>query len=153
MNPWLRRLHLVLTIGGGFAGLALSLGTLGDSFRQSLLAGLVNVGVALYFLWAVVIGLRLADDRASRRSFLWLYGVQVPVLSGPVIAYRLSLGAHVSVGVLGDSFHMSWQLGAQYSINLWAGELLWGVGVNLVALCMYFITRRTMPSNNRWRGP
>jgi hypothetical protein len=42
MNPWLRRLHLVLTIGGGFAGLAVAFTTMGESFRQSLLDGLLR---------------------------------------------------------------------------------------------------------------
>jgi hypothetical protein len=153
MNPWLRRLQLVLTIGGGFAGLAVSFDTMSDSFRQSVPNGLIIVPAALYFLSAIVIGLRLAEDRASRRSLLWLYGVQVPLLSSPVIAYRLSLGAHAYVGVLGDSFYWHFQFGDLYRVNLGNGDLPWGVGVNLFGLAMYLITRRTMPSNNRWRGP
>jgi hypothetical protein len=39
MNPWLRRLHLVLTIGGGFGGLAVAFTTMGESFKQSFLEG------------------------------------------------------------------------------------------------------------------
>ena len=145
---------MVLTIGGGFAGVVVSLGTVSDSFRQSLLEGLLNVVVVLYFIYAIVIGIRLAEDRASRRSLFWLYGVQVPVLSGPVIAYHLGLGAHVSVvALVGGSFDLSWWFGGQYNISIHDGDPLWGVGVNFVALGMYLITRRAMPSNNRWRGP
>jgi hypothetical protein len=129
MNPWLRRLHLVLTIGGGFAGLAVAFTTMGESFRQSLSDGFLIVGAILYFLCAIVIGVRFADGAASRTSLLWLYGVQVPLLSGPVIAYHLSLGAHVYVGVLGDSFYWNLQFGDHYSVSLGNGDLLWGVGV------------------------
>jgi hypothetical protein len=146
MNPWLRRLHLVLTIGGGFAGLAVAFTTMGESFRQSLPDGFLIVGAALYFLCAVVVGVRLADGAASRTSLLWLYGVQVPILSSPVIAYHLSLGAHVYVGVLGGSLDWNLQFGDQYSVSLGNGDLSWGFGLNLFALAMYLITRRTMSS-------
>jgi hypothetical protein len=149
MNPWLRRLHLVLTIGGGFAGLAVAFTTMGESFTQSLSDGFLIIGAALYFLCAVVVGVRIADGTASRASLLWLYGVQVPLLSSPVIAYHLSLGAHVYVGVLGGSFYWNLQFGDHYSVSLGNGDLLWGIGVNLFALGMYLITDRTMPSNNR----
>src|SRR5580704_4319899 len=118
MNRWLKRLHLVLTIGGGFAGLAVAFTTLGDSFRQSLSDGFLIIGAILYFLCAVVVGVRLADGAASRMSLLWLYGVQVPLFSSPVIAYHLSLGAHVYIGVLGDSFYWNLQFGDQYSVGL-----------------------------------
>jgi hypothetical protein len=149
MNPWLKRLHLVLTIGGGFAGLAVAFSTMGESFRQSLSEGFLIIGAILYFLCALVVGVRLADGKASRTSLLWLYGVQIPLLSGPVIAYHLSLGAHVNVGVLGASFYWNLQLGDHYSVSLGNGDLLWGAGVNLFALGMYLTTGRTMPSNNR----
>lgn len=149
MNRWLRRLHLVLTIGGGFGGLAVALTTLGESFRQSLLGSFLLTGAAMYFVWAIVIGLRLADGKAGR-SLLWLYGAQLPLLSGPVVAYRLSLGAHVYVGVLGGSFYWNLQFGDNYSVNLGNGDLPWGVGINLFALAMYLISLRTMPSKNRF---
>jgi hypothetical protein len=149
MNPWLRRLHLVLTIGGGFAGLAVAFTTMGDSFRQSLPDDVLIIGATLYFLCAIVVGVRLADGAASRTSLLWLYGVQVPLLSSPVIAYHLSLGAHIYVGVLGASFYWNLQFGDHYSVSLGNSDLLWGVGINLFALGMYVITSRTMPSNNR----
>jgi lysylphosphatidylglycerol synthetase-like protein (DUF2156 family) len=156
MNPWLRRLHLVLTIGGGFAGLAVAFTTMGESFRQSLPDGFLIIGAALYFLCAVAVavavavGVRLADGTESRTSLLWLYGVQVPLLSSPVVAYHLSLGAHIYVGVLGDSFYWNLQFGDHYSVSLGNGDLSWGFGVNLFALGMYLITSRTMPSNNRF---
>jgi len=148
MNPWLKRLHLVLTIGGGFGGLAVAFTTMDESFRQSLLDGLLIVGAALYFVCAIVVGVRLADGTASRTSLLWLYGAQVPLLSSPVIAYHVSLGAHVYIGVLGGSFYWNLQFGDHYSVSLGNGDLLWGVGVNLFALGMCLITRRTMPSNS-----
>jgi hypothetical protein len=149
MNRWLRRLHLVLTIGGGFAGLAVAFTTMGDSFRQSLSDGFLIIGAILYFLCAVVVGVRLADGAASRMSLLWLYGVQVPLFSSPVIAYHLSLGAHAYIGVLGDSFYWNLQFGDHYSVSLGNGDLLWGFGVNLFALAMWLITSRTVPSNKR----
>ncbi len=142
MNTWIKRIHLVFTIGGGFTGFVVSLTALPSALGQKVAAVVLVSTCAAFYVYAIVLGVRMAEGRASRSHLLWFYGLQLLVVSSPLIAYQLSSGAHFNLGFIGSSFNWNAQLGANYSVTL-LQNAPWGIGVNLIALTMFLIVSRS----------
>ena len=141
MSLWIKRLHLVFTIGGGFAGFVLSLsnipGVIGAGFATLVLV----TAFAAFYAYAIVVGIRLVEGKPSRRHLIFFYGAQLPVLSSPIFAYQLCAGAFVNVALIGTSLNLNAQLGANFNTTL-LQESPWGIGMNLVAFAMLVVVAR-----------
>jgi len=135
MNRWLRRLFLVLSIGGGFAGLAFT----GSQLLQPshpLLYYVVCFVVCLAYIQGILSGLVLVENEAEGvRQLSWYFLAQVPVFISPVISYQFSVGAWLTIifgtmGVRGSA-----QFGSQWAVALLQlNDRTVGIGANAFAI-------------------
>ena len=144
MNKWPLRFHLTMTIGGGFAGFTIGVFTLVNNGGQLKAAAILLVlafcGVCV---WAISVGLRLAEGRNPIRELEAFYLLQIPYLTTPMFSYHLGLGVMLYLGVLQNGRNIQTQLGAD-----WQGAFLGGDGfsfaINLVPIAVLWMLRRTV---------
>jgi|CZKI01.1.fsa_nt_gi hypothetical protein len=92
MNPWLKRLFLITSIGGGFAGAAVTGSQFADSGQGPLNYALIGV-VTLAYSVGIIGGIELIEDEGKGlRVLSWYYLAQVPYLISPVISYQFFSG-------------------------------------------------------------
>ncbi len=150
MNTWVRWLHLVLTIGGGAAGIATALFALPGAIQKPLLV-IVAAAFIAFYAFGIYVGIQLARGRETRTSLLWFYGAQLPVLSSPILMFFVFSGANLNVGFVGGRLFANWALGSHFAA-IWWTSAPWGLGINLVGLAMLALTLK-MPSNYRLERP
>lgn len=155
MKTWLRLLLILITVGGGFTGVVLSLQLVGEAKDQ----GAFQVVVALAFvgMYAFVTGsgLLLAHDPKRTRPVLVSLALQLPWVSCPVFVYEFAAGMHAAftLGTPDDSdrigLHLGWNLlVGSHCLFRFADyqEVPWTFGVNLVPLILMTLMLRSSTS-------
>jgi hypothetical protein len=135
----MRKVHLILTIGGGFLGVVITLEafvTAGWSISIPN-ALLIVVFVALYG-YGLFAGLRFADHPEDKKHLALFYWLQVPWVSSPFIAYRFTSGFHVSGAFMDSKLSGAFRLGSDWQFSLF-NHAPWGIGVNVFALVMVIL--------------
>jgi hypothetical protein len=133
MNTWLRRLLLILTIGGGFIGIGLT----APFFSQAdkVIAYIALLAFLGLYVWGIFLGVRLSEGSASLRHLRLYFGLQIPFISSPVIAYRFSTGLQVTLAMIRSGLRCDWRLGSEGQFAISSAEP-WGIGINVVALAI-----------------
>ena len=147
MSPWLKRLHLVATIGGGYTGIVVALIPLSSAHQGSAAGQLATLICLAVFVYGLIVGIRLAEGRPSRTLLLCFYGIQIPRLSSPLIVFGISAGADLNVGFLGDRLYFNWQIGANFNLSHVSAAPI-GLGFNVLAIALMATVIAHMPSNN-----
>lgn len=158
MKTWLRLLLVLISVGGGFAGVAVMAGafvTVTGATRWIAVVG------GLLYAFIAASGLIFVHD--SRRTGPLLVGMalQVPWVSSPVFVYQLFAGCGVGVGIVADNIGTPslWirintettYIGSMAELRLFESAP-WRLGVNLVALVLLILVWRarskksTLPS-------
>ena len=138
MHRWLRRFLTILTIGGGFLGIVVgvprSLFAAGWDAR-SLVEALVFVSIYLY---AIYLGLRLAEGYAPTWGLILYFGLQVPSLDCSAFSYHFYSGLMVTyiLGDAGQRFALATGYFQQFLISSGVAA---SFGVNFIALLMVFM--------------
>lgn len=147
MNPWLRRLHLVLTIGGGFVGVAATLQTTLTTPSPNPIYYAMMAGFGLLYGYGMFVGLRLVERPAETLHLLVYYCLQVPWISSPLIAYRFTSGFHLSGGIIDGRLSTLFRLGSDWQFSFLL-DAPWGIGVNGFALAMalFLAFQRSKPT-------
>ncbi len=135
MNIWLRRLFLILSIGGGFAGFTITSVQLIEG-THPLIFYVLSVVACLAYLQGVVAGLRLVENEPDGLRLLFWYNVaQIPVLTSPVLSYLFWAGASLNITLGSNGVKWFAGYGGRWQIGLFQfGDLTFAVGVNFVAL-------------------
>jgi hypothetical protein len=140
MNTWLRWVFIVLSVGGGFTGIAVTTEAL---FRNE--AGLgtwLICGLAiLFYLFIVVSGLIFADNPARTFPLVAALIVQIPWVSSPVFVYSICAGSGVSAGLLDGKVVLNWRFGSSFEFFILGGHP-WGAGINFFALLALILLLR-----------
>lgn len=139
MNIWLRRLHLLLTIGGGFTGAIVTLQALFAAQGAAPVYYVLLVVFAGLYGFGVITGLRFAETSQPTKSLVLYYFLQVPWISSPLIAYRFAAGFHLSGAILNGQLAGFFRVGSDWQFSLLQAAP-WGVGVNVFALAMGLLT-------------
>jgi hypothetical protein len=136
MNASFRRLLLIFTIGGGFMGVAVT--TQFFSQANKLIAYIVLLFFVGLYAYGIFVGLKLSEGSIPIRHLRFYFGLQIPFISSPVIAYRFCSGLEVTVAILQLRLGCEYRLGSggQFAI---LSSAPWGIGVNLVALAIVFL--------------
>jgi hypothetical protein len=143
MHHWLRSFHIISTVGGGFTGLALGLATLLNSWSQlELLAILLVLAFGALCVWAISLGLRLANRTDVRHELLFFYVLQIPHFTTPVLAFHAGFGLMLYVGILPDGQNLRAQLGTDWSAAI-VGEQRWLLAINIVPVVVLWLLRRS----------
>lgn len=143
MNTWTKRLFILLSIGGGYAGAVIISGMLPKS---PLLSATQLIGWAMIatFCYGVFGGLSLLDNEVKGlRRLRWFFLIQIPVLSSPFFAYSCNAGLSLGVWWIGGANGLLWRFGSEMTL-LFRASQPWGIGVNLVGLAMFVWTIRIL---------
>lgn len=94
------------------------------------------------FSFGIFCGLKFIEDETKGLKLLrWYFGIQIPILSSPIVAYQLSSGAGLNLSWIGSKMSIFWRVGSEMGIWL-LRDRPWGLGVNLFALAMFLWTSR-----------
>jgi hypothetical protein len=135
MSNWIRRLFVIVSIGGGFAGCAITTDQIFQS-DQSLGFYVVSIVVALAYAAGIYGGVKLIEDEERGMSFLsWYFVAQIPYLISPVFSYQFTSGftAFAALGSNGSSWGIFYGGRWMFSL-LQSGDSGFAFGANFFAL-------------------
>ena len=146
MNVWFRRLLLILTIGGGFVGIALTT----TLFHQAnkVIAYVLLLAFIAFYGYGVFVGLKLSEGPAPLGHLRAYFAFQIPLLSSPVVAYRFCSGLQATIAIIPPTLGWDCRLGSEWHFAVLSSDR-WGIGVNLVALAIMFLlySRLAVPTD------
>jgi hypothetical protein len=136
MNVWFRRLLLILTIGGGFVGIALTI----QFFTQAdkVIAYVMLVAFISLYAYGIFTGIKLSEGLPPLKHLRLYFGLQIPFISSPVIGYRFGSGLQMTVAIIQSEMRWDCRLGAEGQFAL-LPSAPWGIGINFVALAIVFL--------------
>jgi hypothetical protein len=148
MKPWLRATLILLSIGGGFAGVSLSIPLFANA--NFGIALIIFVFILMYAFVAAT-GLLFALDERKTKPLCIALALQLPFLSSPLLIYKFGAGFLATLFMGGPSpadnigFRVGWEW---YFGAFWRFGLLenapWTVGINIVPLVMLILLRRAV---------
>lgn len=140
MKTWLRWTLVVTQIGGGFLGIVTTLVYMfGSEDMPFMLLVILLVFIGLYTL-VTVAGVLLAIDERHTTLMGIVIGLQIPIISSPIIAWIFSAGFSLNLTWIGAELGFNFWLGSQWQVNVFQ-ELPWGIGINLFAMLMLILLR------------
>jgi hypothetical protein len=144
MKTWLRWPLLLMTIGGGFTGLALSVQAILQKGTGNFLESMILAAFADLYVFVVLGGLVFADN--PKRTLPLIIGLclQIPCFSSPYFLYVFSSGFRVNLGLISWNLWATLGLGSDAQFAILRNHP-WGVGINVFAasmLVLVLITRR-----------
>jgi hypothetical protein len=152
MNVWFRRLLLILTIGGGFLGLALTI----ELFHQANKAVLyiMLLGFVCLYGYGIFAGLKLSDGAAPLGHLRLYFALQIPFISSPVIAYHFCSGLQATIAIVQPGLTWGFRLGSEWQFAL-LSSAPWGIGINFIALaivCLLHSPFAVVPADTESNG-
>lgn len=136
MNVWFRRLLLVLTIGGGFVGIVLTVQFF--SSANKVIAYIILVAFIGLYGYGVFAGLKLVEGPVPLKHLRLYFGLQIPFISSPLIAYRFCSGLQATVAIIQPGLQWDSRLGSEFQFAI-LSSAPWGFGVNFVALAVVLL--------------
>jgi hypothetical protein len=136
MNIWFRRLLVILTIGGGFLGVAIT----AQFFSQvdKVIGYLVLLAFVGLYGYGICLGVKLSEGSALLRHLRVYFGLQIRFISSPVIAYRFTTGLQTTIAITQSGLRWDFRLGSEGQFAIISQEP-WGFGINVVALTIVFL--------------
>jgi hypothetical protein len=142
MKSWLRLTLVTVTVGGGFAGVAMTLRSLPTAHSQPPIYYAFALAALALFTFVTISGLIFVHDSERTGLLIISLFIQIPWVSSPIIAYKLATGFQVSVVFIGGRFAGGFHLGSDVQLNLFR-QFPWGVGINLFALVLLILLLRS----------
>lgn len=142
MKTWLRWTIIITQIGGGFTGIAITLGYLQNSGSTPPSGLIIPVGFIGLYLFVILAGAFFAHDERHTRLLRAAFWLQIPLISSPIIAWGFSAGFSLNLTLIGSELGANFWLGSFWQFYLF-GELPLGIGINLFPVLMLFLLGRT----------
>lgn len=137
MKVWFRWLLLVLTIGGGFMGLAIAVQAMFAQDASGFFYYLFCcVAIGLY-CFVIVSGLLFAENSRCITPMRVGFALQVPWVSSPILVYGFGVGCRITtgLGLLDGRFSATFRFGSDFDLFIF-GHHPWFVGINVFAVLM-----------------
>ena len=99
MKTWLRLTLITMTVGGGFAGVLLTLSSLFNSQSRGVTYLIFVVGFLAMFLFVMASGLLFVHDPRRVRPLLAALTMQTPWISTPLLVYKFAAEFHLAVSI------------------------------------------------------
>jgi hypothetical protein len=143
MKTWSRWVLLVLTIGGGFMGLALTVQALFRQVTGDFFFYLIGTVAIAFYIFVIVSGLLFAENPKRLAPLRVAFLLQIPWVSSPVLVYGLSAGFRVTAGFgLSDArFSAGFRFGSDFDLFI-LGRHPWFVGINIFAVLILVLLSR-----------
>jgi hypothetical protein len=153
MKPWLRLTLIMMSVGGGFTGFALTFQVLqsGLSSHTEPPLNLLIMGIFLLLNAGVAAsGLLFVHDPGCTRPLAASLAIQVPWISSSFLTYRFASGLELVLSATGPekgedfAFHFAWKcfIGSSWSFSI-SQEHPVGFGINLVAFALLIFLWRS----------
>jgi hypothetical protein len=136
MNAWFRRLLLILMIGGGFVGIALTAQAFSRADR--VIAYIALLAFVALNGYGIFLGVRLSDGSVPLRHLRFYFALQIPFISSPIIAYRFATGLQVTIAMMQSGLRSDWRLGSEGQLAI-LSPALWRIGINVVAVAIVLL--------------
>jgi hypothetical protein len=133
---WLRRLLVILLIGGGFTGVALITEFVFPPMKS--IARITLLGFVCIYCYGIFIGLKLSEGTASLKYLRLYFALQIPFVSSPIITYRFGSGLQVTLAITESGLTSICRLGSEFQFAI-SSSAPWGIGVNFVGLAILFL--------------
>ncbi len=138
MKTWVRAIHLVMLVGGGFAGFVLTLQMILDGPQLDAVTASIGWLAELGLAYFVVAGVAVSQNDKYLPMAMAAYILQIPWLLSPIMTYRFAAGLALNVFVAGDNIGCTYFLGTQWYVGMARGDV-WGFGLNWVAIAMVIV--------------
>ena len=155
MKIWLRMMIVLMTVGGGFAGVLITADQLFHLNGHGATDAILIVIFFLLYAFVTTSGLIFVHDPHRTRPILVAFALQIPWVSCPIFVYQFASVLHVAVtvgepevaGNVGFHLGFSAQFGSLFRV---AGfqEIPWSLGVNLIAVLMLVLLRRSVQASS-----
>lgn len=136
MNRFLKMIVLLVQIVGGLLGLSL----IGQSFLKEHLAQITvifHIVFIFVFSFGIVAGAALIfKPRLGLVLSAIFQAIQIPFVTGPMVAYSLSSGACLNLYKQATGWGFNFFLGSHYVFYLNSRQP-WLIGINIVALVLF----------------
>jgi phosphoglycerol transferase MdoB-like AlkP superfamily enzyme len=160
MKTWLRLTLITMTVGGGFAGIAVTLQALFNSPVAStlnLLAMIVFLGL---YVFVTISGLIFVHDPKRTGPLMAALAIQIPSVSSSFIVYKFAVGVRAFLMVSGSegpntpAVRLSWDffLGSSWTFSLLRDKPP-GIGVNVAALAILAYSWQALRSGGDQPSP
>jgi hypothetical protein len=160
MKTWLRMTVVLMTVGGGFAGVLITANQLFHLEGHGVAYAILVSIFFLLYAFVATSGLMFVHDPRRTRPVLVALALQIPWVSGPIFAYQFASGlfAAMTVGTPEEAgrmnlhFGLNAQIGSQFSV---AGfqEIPWSLGVNLIPFLIFVLLRRSVQASSPTQQP
>jgi hypothetical protein len=144
MKTWLRLTLVVMTVGGGFTGAAMTLQFLFPSHPQPVSTTIIVSVFLLINLFILTAGLIFVQNSRITDPLVAALALQIPVLSSPLILYEFGVGLYLSVGISGTHLFYLLRFGMQWQFWI-MHQSPWGFGVNLVPAFLVVAIKLSQP--------
>ncbi len=138
---WFRWMILVLTIGGGFTGLALIVQGIFQLQTKQLPYSFMYIPFLVLYGLTIVSGLLFADDPRNTILLKISLASQILTFSSPILTYGFSAGLRAGVGILNSRFIAGFNFGSDFQISYLQARP-WGIGVNVFAITVLLLLLR-----------
>ena len=128
-----------MTVGGGFAGVVVSIQFLIQSLDQRPLVLPIAAVFLLLYTYITVAGLLFVHEPNCTRPLLWALVLQVPWVSSSILVYKFAVGlvllagANYSQATGGLTLNYEWTLGSRSTVAIFQQSPVI-VGINFGAL-------------------
>jgi len=138
MRKYIIYLLIVLEIGGGFMGMwSLLVLPLWDTSTPAHV-WIFSICAGFLFLLGIVAGLAFVDRPRLGAALSVVYqALQIPVVSSPLLSYKLLSGLQLGFGWLEGRPVFIFELGARCTFFLLRHTDPWLIGVNVLALALF----------------
>ncbi|KID58750.1 hypothetical protein JF50_02495 [Pseudoalteromonas luteoviolacea] len=153
LNPWVKRVTSVLTIGGSFLGITQILTGLSN------ISGIINSVLFAFFILIYVLGI-VAAVRLFEKSTvsvvkdnLIFWVIQIPMFMSPFIGYQFTNGAFLNIFVSSDTgLNVVPMLGSLVQFSFFQYHQPWALGINpaaiLVSAYFYYVLKQAGKAHN-----
>jgi len=145
VKTWLRLTLITMTVGGGFTGIAVSLNALAKTHPRTPSTLVILVLFVLLYAVVTIAGLLFVVDPRRTGPLAAVLILQIPRLSSPIAAFKLTAGGEASIDLVSGRFSSDFLLGSDFSFSF-LRPMPWGLGINCVAVILLVLVLRARPA-------
>ncbi|MGF1740615.1 hypothetical protein L4C34_05975 [Vibrio profundum] len=147
MKKILEPILLMMTIGGGFAGID-EIHMKFSHMNEPSGGDYFVIGVALLLqVYVVIAGVMFAHNKTKMKHLKRALLLQVPWISSPFLFYRFGAGVDWTVIGYAHGVNGYTNFGNSFGFEI-NPHYPWAIGVNFVALALYLLILKVFRSNN-----
>ena len=140
MRSFFRWALIISQIGGGFAGIVITLDYLYNSGNTPLPIVVMSIGFMAIYAFVTVAGVLYALNEHNTRLLRVALWLQIPWISSTIIVWRFVAGFSFALTLFDGGLNLVYWLGSFWQFNIFEEQPA-GIGINLFAVLMLYLLR------------